>query len=138
MKDKTTPTTILVSVSSTFERDKLIKRIYTNLTTEPSTTFIVQQDQVNRIKVFYRVSQDIRVLVRTYLVLVIPILIDFGPLHSIFGTIDFHLDETIKHLTSLTQKLQALQGKRVVKGNVNAKNFENQLDRCLCGTSEEY
>jgi len=132
MPTQTTSTTILVSVNNTYERDQLIKRIYTNLTTEPNTTFTVQKDQVNRIKVFHNVGPDIRVLIRTYLVLVIPVLIDLGPLHSITGTVDFHLDETINHLTALTKKLQALQGKRIVRGKSNAENFEKQLAGCLC------
>lgn len=131
MATKITPTTILISVNSTYERDKLIKRIYTNLTTEPDTTFTVQKDQVNRIKVFHNVGPNTRVLIRTYLVLVIPVIMDLEPLNSIYGTVDFHLDETINYLTALTKKLQALQGKRIVKGKSNDATFR-QLVESLC------
>jgi hypothetical protein len=124
---KTTAITILVSVSSVYARDQLIKKIYTNLTKEPSTTFTVQQDQVNRIKVFYNAGPRVRVLIRTYLVLIIPVLIDFNPLHSIYGDIEFHLDETIEYLQKLTAKLQALQGRRIVKGN-NIETFGKLVD----------
>lgn len=120
--------TILVTVPSIIERDKLIKRIYTNLTTEPDVTFTIVQDQVNRIKVFHNVAPDIRVLIRTYLVLVLPVLVDLSPLNSIFGTVDFHLEETIKQLTVLTKKLQSMQGRRVVRGSVDADNFRRLVD----------
>lgn len=132
MTPKTTPITILVSVTNLYERDQLIKRIYTNLTTEPDKTYTVQQDQVNCIKVFHNVGPNIRVLIRTYLVLVIPIQIDLTSLHSVIGTVDFHLEETINHLIELTKKLQALQGKRIIRGHNNATELENQLVRCLC------
>ena len=129
---ETTPLTILVSVTNIYDRDKLIKRIYTNLTTEPDKTFTIQQDQVNSIKVFHNVGPNIRVLIRTYLVLVIPIQIDLTPLHSVIGTVDFHLEETINQLTELTKKLQALQGKRIIRRRDNATELEKQLARCLC------
>lgn len=129
--------TILVSVSNTFERDQLIKRIYTNLTTEPTDTFTIQQDQVNRIKVFHNTGPQTRVLIRTYLVLIIPVLVDLNPLHSIYGTVDFHLDETINRLTSLTKQLQALQGRRIVKGKVNEQTVR-QLAKSLCGIDGKY
>jgi len=107
--------TILVSVSNTFERDQLIKRIYSNLTTESTDTFTIQQDQVNRIKVFHNVGPQTRVLIRTYLVLIIPVLVDLNPLHSIYGNITFHLDETIKTLTAITDKLKELNGSKVIR-----------------------
>jgi hypothetical protein len=129
--------TILVSVSNTFERDQLIKRIYSNLTTEPNPTFTIQQDQVNRIKVFHNVGPQTRVLIRTYLVLIIPVLIDLNPLHSIYGNVDFHLDETIKRLTSLANQLKALQGRRLVKGKTN-EQITRQLAESLCGTDGKY
>ena len=131
-KTTSTSTTILVSVSNIYERDKLIKRIYTNLTTEPDTRFTVQQDQINRIKVFHNAKPGICILIRTYLILVIPVNIDLSILDSVSGTVDFHLEETINDLVLLTKKLQALQGKRFVRVSNNVKNFEKQLAGCLC------
>ena len=102
--------TIFVSVSNPFERDRLVKRIYKNLTTEPDTRFLVVQDQCNRIKVFHNGDEGVRVLLRTYLVVIIPIIMDLNPVYSTYGDVDFHLEETIKRLQSLTSNLQALQG----------------------------
>ncbi len=131
----TTPLTILVSANTIFDRDKLIKNIYTNLTKEPSTQFTVQQDQVNRIKLFHNLDKGRRVLIRTYLVVVIPVTIDTNALTNIFGQVDFHLDETIASLQKLTTKLQSMQGKRFVKGNTDAKTFEKLVNQ-LRGVNE--
>ena len=118
---------VVVTVSSVMKRDKLIKQIYKQLTFEPSTVFTIQQDRVNRIKVFHNVGDGVKVLVRTYLVIVIPILIDLSPLDTIYGSVDFCLDETIGQLTKLLNKLQGLKGHKVIKGNRNVKSLEQQL-----------
>ena len=118
---------VVVTVSSVVKRDKLIKQIYKQLTLEPSTVFTIQQDRVNRIKVFHNIGDGVKVLVRTYLVIVIPILIDLSPLDSIYGNVDFCLDETIGQLTKLLSKLQLLKGHKVIKGNRNVRSLEQQL-----------
>lgn len=118
---------IVVTVSTIMQRDKLIRQIYKQLTLEPSSTFIIQQDQVNRIKVFHNIGDGVKVLVRTYLVIIIPILIDLSPLNAIYGNVDFYLDETIGQLTKLIDKLQLLKGHKVIKGNKNGKSLEQQL-----------
>jgi hypothetical protein len=127
-----TPLTIIISVTSIIARDQIIKRIYTNLTKEPSTVFVVQQDQVNRIKVFHKVARDIQVLIRTYLVIVIPIIVDLNPLYNLSGSVDFKLDETIKHLKSIITKLESLQGPRILKGDSLEQTFR-QLAQSLRG-----
>jgi len=118
---------VVVTVSSVVKRDKLVKQIYKQLTFEPSTVFTIQQDRVNRIKVFHNVGDGVKVLIRTYLVIVIPILIDLSPLDTIYGSVDFCLDETIGQLTKLLNKLQGLKGHKVIKGNRNVKSLEQQL-----------
>lgn len=118
---------IVVTVSTIMQRDKLIRQIYKQLTLEPSSTFIIQQDQVNRIKVFHNIGNGVKVLVRTYLVIIIPILIDLSPLNAVYGNVDFYLDETIGQLTKLVYKLQLLKGHKVIKGNKNGKSLEQQL-----------
>ncbi len=124
--------TVVISVSTILKRDKLIRQIYSQLTTEPTTTFTIQQDQVNRIKVFHNVGNGVKVLIRTYLVIVIPIIADLSPLLSLYGSIDFHLDDTINTLAGIIHKLQALKGHKLVRGNGNdRKNIEQQLARLL-------
>jgi hypothetical protein len=122
---------IVITVSSIHNRDKLIRQIYKQLTLEPSRVFTIQQDQINRIKVFHNVGDGVKVLIRTYLVIVIPILVDLSPLNEIYGSIDFYLDETIGQLTNLINKLQSLKGHKVIKGKNNGKSLEQQLARIL-------
>jgi len=118
---------VVITVSSVMRRDKLIRQIYKQLTLEPSTVFTIQQDRINRIKVFHNVGDGVKVLVRTYLVIIIPVLVDLSPLDSLYGSVDFCLDETIGQLTKLVNKLQLLKGHKVIKGNRNAKSLEQQL-----------
>ena len=114
---------VVITVSNIPARDKLIKQLYTNLTKEPerASGFIVQQDQINRIKILQNCGKGVYVPIRTYLVIVIPVLIDLNPLYNFQGTVDYHLGETIEHLQKLTAKLQSLSGRRVMKGNTEAK-----------------
>lgn len=113
---------IVMSVSTLNERDKIIRRIYDNLTKEPNLQFTIVQDQVNRIKIFHNTPDGTKILIRTYLVICLPIIIDLTPLYELYGSIDFNLDETINHLTKIIHKLQSMQGKRVVKGNADTKH----------------
>lgn len=124
--------TIVVSVLTLHDRDVLVKRIYTSLTREASTDYLVVQDQVNRVKIFMNVNKDYRVLIKTYIILVIPVIMDLGPLHSLYGNIDFHLEKTISHLQSIVKNLQSLQGRRIVKGNRNDQ-ASKQLAESLRG-----
>jgi hypothetical protein len=123
--------TILVSVPNILERDKLVKRIYANLKKEPSTTLTIIQDQVNRIQIFHNVNGGVRILVRTYLVLVIPVMINLNQLYAVTGNVTFHLDETIKDLIKLTKQLQSLNGYKVVKENAKNESTFEQLVRSL-------
>lgn len=129
--------TVLITVSNPIMRDNYIKRIYTNLTKEPSIEFVVVKDQVNRVRIFRKVSTGVKTLIRTYLVVVVPIVLDLSLLYTVSGIVDFHLDETIKELQSRITKLKSLQGQRTMKGTDNVKTFE-QLVRCLCTTDGEY
>jgi hypothetical protein len=118
------PTTYVVSVSSIPERDNLIKQIYTNLTKEPMLEFTIQQDQINRIRVFHNAGPDIRILIRTYLIIVIPIVFDLSPLHSLYGEVNFTLDSTITHLQTLMDSLQELQGWHTMRETTDVEAFK--------------
>ena len=128
---------IIISVGTPAGRDQVIKRIYTNLTKEPQTDFIVQQDQVNSIKIFHKVSPGVRVLIRTYVVVIIPVLVDLSILDSFYGKLTFELDETIDQLSRLVGKLQSLKGQRIIKGQKNGET-SRQLAEALCGLNAKY
>lgn len=130
---------IVVSVSTIPERDQLVNQIYESLTTDIGIDcrFSIAKDAVNRVKIFHNVTSGVRVLIRTYIVLVIPIIIDLAPLSNLSGLIDFHLDETINQLMGVISKLQSLQGLHTIKGNSNGTTFE-QLVNSLSGANGEY
>jgi len=104
----------------------MIRRLYKTLTSNPNRQFTVQKDRVNRIKIFHN-KKSLRILIQTYIVVVLPILLDFSPLDNIYGTVDFQLSNTIDTLIKLTHKLQNIQGKRVVRGKVGAEKLKNTL-----------
>jgi len=128
---------IVVSVSNIQQRDRLIKKMYFNLTenlkSDPATRLRIVQDQVNRIKVYHH-TEGKNILIRTYLVLVVPLIIDLNPIYSIIGDVTFELSETIKNLKDLTTRLEGLQGHRVMKGRTNEQTLEKLVDS-LHGTN---
>lgn len=129
--------TILVTVTSIQRRDELIRRMYANLTKEPDRNIIVVKDQINRIQMYHNLGKGGRILIRTYLVIVVPIVMDLRPLDAVVGQVHYILNDTIKALQDLIVKLQSLNGERFAKGTSNAKIFE-QLVRSLYSTNGEY
>ena len=117
---------VIISVNTIAERDLMIKDLYNTLTQFPDRMYTIQKERINRVKVFYN-KGSLQILIQTYIVVVLPILLDFSPLESIYGTVDFRLDATIDRLIKLTHKLQTLQGKRVVEGKVGAEKLKNTL-----------
>lgn len=117
---------IVISVNTIAERDLMIKDLYNALIEFPDKQYTIQQDRINRIKIFHN-KGSLRILVKTYLVIILPVLLDFSPLDTLHGTVDFQLNNTIDRLIKLTHKLQSLQGKRVIKGKVSAENLRKTL-----------
>jgi len=118
--------TILISVNTIPDRDREIKSLYKSLTAKKDKRFTIQQDRVNRIKIFHN-KGSLRILVSTYIVVVLPVLLDFSPLDSIEGTVDFQLENTIDRLVKLTGRLCSLQGKKVIKGTAGAEGLRKAL-----------
>lgn len=121
---------IVISVNSLPERDIKIKELYKSLTRNPNKNFLILQDRVNRIKIFHN-KGGLKILLQMYIVVILPVLLDFSPLDSIFGTVDFRLDNTIERLELLTRKLKSIQGKRTVNGKVGAQKLKNALTNLI-------
>jgi len=119
--------TTVISVNSVPERDIAVKELYKTLTRNPNKNFLIQQDRVNRIKIFHNKS-GLRILLQMYIVIILPVLLDFSPLDSIYGTVDFRLDNTIERLEKLTRKLKSIQGTRTINGKVGAQKLKNALN----------
>ena len=131
---------IVVTVSSILKRDKLIKKVYYNLTenlkSDPATKLRIVQDQINRIRVYNHTSNT-NILIRTYLVIVVPVLINLNPIYEITGDVTFNLSDTIKDLQELTTRLQNLDGHKVMKGNTNEQTL-GKLVSSLSGINGKY
>jgi hypothetical protein len=126
---------IVYTVPTLDARDKLVKELYQGLTMEPRLDISVIQDQINRIKIFHNVRPGMKILIRTYLVIVVPIHIDTKALYDLRGSITFHLDETIDVLKKEILKLQSLQGHKIMKGNSKYEQTLEQLVTSLSGAS---
>ena len=83
---------------------------------------------------FHNVGDGIKILIRTYLIIVIPIIVDLKPLTELHGTIDFRLENTIERLQSIVTKLQHLHSRRVIQGNSNERASQ-QLSNILSDLS---
>lgn len=121
---------IVISVNTLPERDLAVKELYKTLTRNPNKNFQIVQDRVNRIKIFHNKS-GLRILLQEYIVVILPVLLDFSPLDSIYGTVDFRLDATIERLEKLTRKLKAIQGKRTINGKVGAEKLKSALTNLI-------
>jgi hypothetical protein len=122
--------TVVITVPTLTARDMLVRKLYTHLTKEPSTMYSIVQDRLNRIQIFQLTKNGIRILIKTYLVIIIPVQIDLSPIMELSGSVDFHLDDTIAQLQKLIAQLKSLQGKHVLKGTSCGKTLE-QLVRVL-------
>lgn len=122
--------TVVISVSSVAERDQVMKTLYTNMTKEPSVNLLPIKEQVNKICLYHVVKHNIRALIRTYLIVVIPINVNLSFLESVGGHLEYNLARSIKQLETITARLKSLHGRRVVKGMNDAKALE-QLVRSL-------
>jgi len=127
--------TIVITANTIDARDAFVRKLYSQLTSEPSTTYIVVQDRLNRIQIYQRTKSGYRILVKTYLVIVLPVHINLAPLTELTGTVDFHLDYTIDTVQKLLTKLKSLQGTHELKGAMNGKTFE-QLVRSLSDAND--
>ena len=127
------PKSVVISVSTTAERDIIIRNIYDQLINDVDPSCTVQKDRVNRIRIHYNeglADDSPRSLVCTYIVVILPVIFSLAPLEGVTGRVNFHLDTTIKKLTELLNELNSLQGERLIEENTDVSTFDN-LVRCL-------
>ncbi len=108
------------AVSSIGKRDYLIKKIRDNLLSHVRHPLKVLQPQVNKLQVVHFASEGVWITIRTYLVLVIPLIVDISPLQeSMIGNCNFHLGGLIKELEGKIKELRLLSGQHTVEENKN-------------------
>ena len=121
---------IVISVNTPHERDEMVKNLYTTLTDKPDKQFTIVKDRINRIRIYHN-KKNTQMLISTYVVIILPVLLDFSPLSEVYGTVDFRLDATIERLVKLLHKLQSMQGKKVVNGQTGADKLRKALTSIL-------
>lgn len=128
---------VVVSVKNIKARDEMVKNIYDRLSLDRSLSLVVIKDQVNRVRVYHRTANS-RILIRTYLVVVLPIMVDLSQLDHLYGTVYYNLDETIDILRGHISKLESLNKRKVKKGNSNEQQTLGQLVRSLSTPNGEH
>jgi len=117
---------VIMTVPSQGKRDSVIKELYQKLLIDGSTKLIVENDRVDRIKVYHIIGNGIKVLIRTYLVVIISTQVNLKSLEGFTGKVTFCLDDTIEELKETIRKLSRLNGKQVIRTSNNA-NFDQLL-----------
>jgi len=128
---QTESVTVVISVANTTERNKILNQILTNLTKEPTPTTFKITHSLTKIEIFHIVEPKVQILIKTYLIIIMPVTIDLKILDSFTGVIDFCLDETIDSLQHYISELQSRQGRKVLKDKTHGSTLR-QLDKCLC------
>lgn len=123
--------TVVVSVNTIGERDIIIRNISNQIENLWSEYYELQQDRVNRLKIFHReeghIPDHLKSPVCTYVVVVIPILTTTSSLNGFTGYVDFRLENTINSLRKLLRKFELLHGRKTVKENIDTRAFEELI-----------
>jgi hypothetical protein len=117
---------VIMTVANQGKRDSIVKELYQKLLIDGTTDLIIENDRVDRIKVYHVVGNGVKVLIRTYLVVVISTQVNLKPLEGFTGKVTFCLDDTIEELKETIRKLSRLNGKQVIRASNNA-NFDQLL-----------
>jgi hypothetical protein len=117
---------VIMTVANQGKRDSIVKELYQKLLIDGTTDLIIENDRVDRIKVYHVVGNGVKVLIRTYLVVVISTQVNLKPLEGFNGKVTFCLDDTIEELKETIRKLSRLNGKQVIRASNNA-NFDQLL-----------
>ena len=130
--------TIVYTVTNTYWRDRVINQLYTAITDNPDTTYTVEKEKPAKIKVYHNVSQDHKILIRTYLVVIVPIQVDISVLKTICsGKVRFNLEETIAELKRNIRELEDLETVQFINGDNDGKTLRS-LAESLCRVDGEH
>jgi hypothetical protein len=104
--------THVVCVSTTVQRDTLISNIRQNLENRKGDQpdIEVVQPTLNKIQVYHKAAPDIRVLIKTILVVVIQVHINLDPLREVYDeVILYDLHEVFKVIDCYKEKLNKIK-----------------------------
>lgn len=124
--------TIVYTVTDNYWKNRLINQLYQALTDNPDLTYTVEKEQTNKIKVYHNANHSRTILIRTYLVVIVPVQVDISFLKTICsGKVRFNLQETIAELQQKILELETLQNTHFINGDNNASSLRSLVES-LC------
>jgi hypothetical protein len=110
----------IYAVSTIGKRDFLVKRIRDNLMSRITPPLKVVQPQINKLQVLHYASEGVWIVVKTYLVIVTPLIVDTVPLQeAMVGNCTFHVGGLIKELEEKIKELRLLSGHHTIEESKN-------------------
>lgn len=125
--------THVVAVTNTAQRETLVKRIREVLTLEEinkQENIIVEQDRVNRIKIYHKVKDGNPILIKTILVLVINVSMNLQAVEEVYDDkILYDMHAVYEELAKCRARLDNVKesGKNRSKSNENYKGLADSL-----------
>jgi hypothetical protein len=89
----------------------------------------------NKIDLYQQVPGSDSVCIRSYIIIIIPIVVDLSALQGFSGDVCFNCEEILSELNCAVRKLKFIEGSHVGRGNNEALG---KLDRILHDISDEY
>jgi len=125
----TNPSFIVVSTNTTSQRDSTTQLIYNRLVelNKLVDNIKIVKEGVGKIKVFHTAGNNTPILIRTYLIVVIPVIINMTAIESIYGNVYFDFNNSIEQLESALKKLRAIEGHRKIKSPLSTKDDLEQI-----------
>ncbi len=125
----TNPSFIVVSTNTTSQRDSTTQLIYNRLVelNKLVDNIKIVKEGVGKIKVFHTAGNNTPILIRTYLIVVIPVIVNMTAIESIYGNVYFDFNNSIEQLESALKKLRAIEGHRKIKSPLSTKDDLEQI-----------
>lgn len=125
----TSPSFIVVSTNTTSQRDSTTQLIYNRLVelNKLVDNIKIVKEGVGKIKVFHTAGNNTPILIRTYLIVVIPVIVNMTAIESIYGNVYFDFNNSIEQLESALKKLRAIEGHRKIKSPLSTKDDLEQI-----------
>lgn len=127
----------VIVTTSLDKRKRIIQDIREKLTKAipPDGSIKMAQSQVNKIDLYHKVNSENFVIFRSYIVIVIPVIVNLNALNELYGDLFFDCSGLINELYGTIKRLRGIEGKTIRRLN-NAK-FKG-LAEGLYGIPREY
>jgi hypothetical protein len=127
-----------IYVATSYQKSRiLLQQIREKIAIEvPYNSMYTIVSNSNRIDVRQNILNGNFITIRSYIVLIIPVIVNFYALQGFSGDVYFNCEDLINELNCAINKLRRMEGQHIGRENTNA-TFE-QLARSLYDISSEY